>query len=64
MYSGVLIAVDKKLNISIANSEEMISEDKYQKCVNFDCYLCRTGAKKWGIVNILGKDILEIDEIE
>lgn len=62
--SGILIALDKKLNISITNCEEIIDKSKYQKCVNLNCYLCKTGVKKWGIVNILGDDIKEIYEIE
>lgn len=63
-FTGVLVALDKNLNVSMANTEEVVDTKLYNKCINYSCYLCQTGTKRWGIVNILAKDIDKIDELD
>lgn len=61
-FKGKLIAFDKFFNISLFDCIEIINIKDKDKCINENCDVCSRGFKFWGVVNLLGKDIEEINE--
>ncbi|KAM0674548.1 hypothetical protein GVAV_002166 [Gurleya vavrai] len=58
---GNLIAFDKFMNICLQNCYELVENIK--TCKNEECSVCTKKIKKWGIANIMGIDIENIQEM-